>query len=496
MKTFFFSVLQFAFVVFIAISLMQCTRARVPLTKVEVPMVIVPLPELPVPFPKIPFLFSGEGDYRLLTWRKAFHRLCNQISREYPFTEWKNIDWKKLEDTYSEKVAEAQKQKDVEAFYLALREFLFSIPDAGVRIETNESLRKKYIGGGYGFAGILTEDKKYVVFYITPGSSADKAGMKVGAEIAEWNGAPVITALEKVSTLWADNPPATNEGKIWEKSKLLSRAPVGTKIQVTFVNPDTPDLPISTSLIAEEDNYATLLTPVLNVVNLGMMDSPVQSKIIDGKIGYIRIVSFASNVSTPFPAQAYQKIVTNFIREGVQGVIIDLRGNSGGDSSLAVKFGGHFVEEDVFFQQTAIYKKSKKEFILIPGKEEVIKPLPICYRGKVVVLVDYGTAGCAELLAKALSIQKRVTVMGFCSTKGSVGLSGGDIQMPRGITLSYPVARSLDKEGKIQVEADADGNGGVAPTHKVPLTSELIRKYAESEGEDFLLSLAVDYLLK
>ncbi len=494
MKVSCWSFISSVVILFVSLSLMQCTRARVPIANVEVPMVIVPFPELPVPFPKIPFLFSGEGDYRLLSWRKAFHRLCSQISSEYPFTDWKRIDWDKMKETYLKKVEEAQKEKDIEKFYLALREFLYSIPDGGVRIESNDSLKKKHIGGGYGFAGIVTEDKKYMVYYVHPGSSADKAGMELGAEITEWNGEPILTALDKVSTLWADNPPATAEGKVWEKSKFLGRAPIGTKAEVAFVNPDSPDSPRIVSLVAEEDNYATLITPVVNAVNLGIMDSPVLSKVIDGKIGYIRVVSFTSNVSMPFPAQAYQKIVASFIREGVDGVIIDLRGNSGGDSSLAVKFGGHFVQEEAFLQQVAMYKKKKKEFVLIPGKEEVIKPLPISYRGKVIVLIDYGTAGCAELLAKALATQKNIAVMGFCSTRGSVGLPGGDIQMPRGITLSYPVARSLDREGKIQVEADAEGNGGVIPSLKVSLSSELVRKYAQSQDKDFLLSFAFDHL--
>ncbi|MCX8065935.1 MAG: S41 family peptidase [Candidatus Hydrogenedentes bacterium] len=469
--------------------LMQCTRAKVPLTKVEVPMVVFPFPELPLPLPKIPFIF-GEGDYRLLPWNRAFNKLCNQMATEYPFAEWKNINWEEKKEYYSKLIAEAKKTKSIDKFYLALREFIYSIPDAGVRIETNESLQKQYIGGGYGFSGILTDDNKFIVFYIHPGSSAYKAGIIEGAEIVEFNQEPITSALEKVSILWADKPPATKEGYIWEKCKLIGRAPIGNQMKVAFKNPDEEAVQ-EVTLVAEDDDYATLRTPLVNIVKLGLTESPVQSKVIDGKIGYIRIVNFGSSISTPFPAQAYQRIITDFIREGLQKVIIDLRGNPGGDSALAVKFGGHFVEEEVYFQKLAVYKKNKKGFTLIPGKEEVIKPLPINYRGKVVVLVDYGTAGCAELLAKALSTQKRVTVLGFCSTRGSVGAPGGDIRMPRGITLSYPVACSLDKEGNIQIEADANGNGGVTPGVKVPLTSENLLKFIKHRDEDPLLSLAI-----
>ncbi|MGC8846162.1 MAG: hypothetical protein ACP5QY_09965, partial [Candidatus Hydrogenedens sp.] len=100
-----------------------CTRTRIPLTKIEVPMVAVPLPELPLPLPKIPLLMSGEGDYRLLPWKKAFNRLCDQIEREYPYTEWKNINWDDLRSKYLEKIAQAKEKKNRDAYYLALREF-------------------------------------------------------------------------------------------------------------------------------------------------------------------------------------------------------------------------------------------------------------------------------------------------------------------------------------------------------------------------------------
>lgn len=481
--------MSFISIVLISVPLLQCTRAKVPLTKIEVPMVIFPLPELPVPLPKIPFIFSGEGDYRLLPWQRAFNKLCNQMMSEYPYTEWKDINWEEKSEYYSKLVAEAKREKDGDRFYLALREFLFSIPDSGIRIENNEELRKRYIGGGYGFSGILTSDNKFIVFYIHPGSSADKVGMKIGAEILEFGDEPVISALEKVSILWADYPPATEEGKTWERCKLIGRAPVGAKVKLSFRNPNSQTVEVAT-LTAEPDGYATLQSPMVNTVNVGLTDSPIQSKVIEGKVGYIRIANFGSTISTPFPAQAYQKIVSNFIREGLQGVIIDLRGNPGGDSSLAVKFGGHFVEEEVFFQRLAMYKKSKKDFVQISGKEEIIKPLPINYKGEVVVLVDYGTAGCAELLAKALSTQKRVTIMGLCSTRGSVGAPGGDIRMPRGITLSYPVARSLDKDGNIQLEADANRKGGLSPDVKLKLDETSLLNL-----EDIVLNSAVHYIL-
>lgn len=477
---------------FILCSFTGCTRTKIPLTKIEVPMVAVPLPELPIPLPKIPLLMSGEGDYRLLPWKKAFYRLCDQMEKEYPYTEWKNINWDNLREQYSAKVEQAKAQKNRDAYYLALREFMFSIPDANVRIEMNETVRESAIGGGYGFAITKTEDGQYLVFYLHPGSSADKAGMKIGAKLVQWNNMPIEQAIQGVPILWADTPPATNEGKTHEQCKLLGRAPIGTEVEVSFVNPLEAN-PIVAKLTAEKDDYATLKIPVWDRVSVGPMDSPLQKKKLEEKYGYVRILFFSPSINTPFPAQAFQKMISDFIREGVPGLVIDLRGNTGGDPELIPRFAGYFVEEETFFHDLAFFSKKEKGFKVSPGDRMIVKPFPLRYRGNVVVLVDYGTAGSAEGFVSVLSKQKNVQIIGMSNTRGAMGVPGGDIRMPHGITVSYPVARSLDKDGNIQIEGNAQGDGGIAPSIKIPINAENIQKIFV-DGKDIVLEKAIESL--
>jgi len=471
---------------------LSCTRTRIPLTKIEVPMVAVPLPELPLPLPKIPLLMSGEGDYRLLPWKKAFNRLCDQIEREYPYTEWKNINWNDLRIKYTEKVKQAKDKKDRNAYYLALREFMYSIPDGNIRVEMDEEIRASAIGGGYGFAMTRTDDGQYIVFYIHQGSSAEKAGMKIGTKLLKWNNVAIETAVQETSVLWTDTPPATREGKVFEQCKLLGRAPVGTEVEVSFMNPSETE-PVIAKLKAEKDDYSTLITPVWDKVRVGPTDNPLQKKKLEEKYGYVRIFFFSPSINTPFPAQAFQKVISDFIREDTPGLILDLRGNTGGDPELIPRFAGYFVEEESFFQDLAFYSKKEKGFKVSPGDRIVIKPFPLRYRGNVVVLVDYGTAGSAEGLASVLSKQKNVQVIGISDTRGAMGVPGGDVRMPNGLTVSYPVARSLDKEGIVQIEANAQGEGGIKPAVKVPLNLENLQKIYIGE-EDVVLQQALDVL--
>jgi carboxyl-terminal processing protease len=75
-----------------------------------------------------------------------------------------------------------------------------------------------------------------------------------------------------------------------------------------------------------------------------------------------------------------------------------------------------------------------------------------------------------------------------------MGVPGGDVRMPNGITLSYPVARSLDKDGQIQIEANAKGEGGITPTIKIPITVESLQRMAE--GKDIVIEKAMEVLSK
>lgn len=481
--------------VILFISLLQlvaCTRARIPMTKVEVPMVGLPLPELPIPLPKIPLLMSGEGDYRLLPWKKAFRRLCDQIEKEYPYTEWKNISWSEIRNQFEPKIELARAHRNRDEYYLAIREFLYSIPDANIRIEKNESLQRSAIGGGFGFALCKTVDNQYIAYYVHHGSSAEKARMKPGAIVLQWNRTEIDQALAQVNLIWSENPPGTEEGKLWERLRLLTRAPIGAKAEVLFLNPGEQE-PTQATLIAEDDNYATLIYPVWRQVSVGPLDNPIEKKILPPNYGYIHIRFFAPSINTPFPNQAFQKIVSEFIKNDIDALIIDLRGNTGGDPEWVPKFAGYFIEQETFYQDLAYYNEKSKEFKTSPGDRLIVKPFPLKFRKPIVILIDYGTSGSAEGFAKVLSSNPKVTIMGVCNSRGAVGIPGGDIRMPTGITLSYPIARSLNSEGQIQIEADATGKGGIEPTIKLPINHEyLIQTFTEKK--DYLLDQAIKFL--
>ncbi len=73
-------------------------------------------------------------------------------------------------------------------------------------------------------------------------------------------------------------------------------------------------------------------------------------------------------------------------------------------------------------------------------------------------------------------------------------MTGGSVKMPGGYTISYPNGQSLNEQKIIQVDSDYNMVGGVAPTHRVPLTEEMV-KAQFLQGKDVVLDFGV-WLLK
>lgn len=470
-----------------------CTTTKIPMTDIKVPMVDVPLPNIPLPpLPKIPLLSRGQDDFRFKSWSKAFEKMNERMIKEYPFTEWKNVNWEALYQTYAPRIAEARKKKDRQAYYLALREYMYSVPDGHMRIEMNDGYRNDAIGGGYGFSAIRLDDGRWIAHVLLKDGPAAQAGMVWGAEIVQWNDKPTADAVAQTSVCWADTPPATTESRLIEQGRLFSRGPVGAEVSVVFKNPGETE-PKTVKLKAVSDKYEALNVAKLYNMDLSKFESPIQAQILPSGYGYIRVYFLSPTMTTPFPAQAFQNAVQKVIKDKVPGIIIDVRGNTGGDPTLVPKLVGHFVSASTFYQDVALLNDKTGQFQLSPDDRLVIESRNPAYTGPVAVLVDQSTIGAGEGIPMVLAPLPNVTTIGLYATNGSFGITGGDITMPTDYVLSYPVGRSLNEQGQIQIDGNAKGEGGVAPEIRVPLTEATVRALFV-DHKDLLLDKAVEAL--
>ncbi|MGD2079339.1 MAG: peptidase S41, partial [Chloroflexota bacterium] len=71
-------------------------------------------------------------DYSDLPYPEAFDNLVDKLSREYAFTEYKEIDWDALHEEFRPRFETAEDDNDSLAYRRALRDFSWSIPDGHV----------------------------------------------------------------------------------------------------------------------------------------------------------------------------------------------------------------------------------------------------------------------------------------------------------------------------------------------------------------------------
>ena len=88
---------------------------------------------------------------------------------------------------------QAEKDKDLDLYYKTLREYLSSLRDGHIKIVNDNvydgnTVFKKEVGGGFGLSTVQLDNGKVLVSLVLENSPAAKSGIKLGAEIAAWDG--------------------------------------------------------------------------------------------------------------------------------------------------------------------------------------------------------------------------------------------------------------------------------------------------------------------
>lgn len=249
----------------------------------------------------------------------------------------------------------------------------FIDPDAYEEMEADQQ-------GHFGGLGItiVIRDERLTVLYPLPETPAARAGLKAGDR---------IDMIGRESTV---------NMELNEAVKKL-RGEVGSKVTVTVSNDDEP-IPREVTL-----ERAKIETPSLKYAYAG-----------DG-IGYVQIQHFHMDTYDRLE-DALDDLDTIAIGDrkgGLDGLVLDLRGNPGGYLEQAYLIANKFIYSGTIVSTeglagTAREQRAARRF----GTED---DLPL------VVLVDAGSASASEIVAGALKNQDRAVVLGTRTFgKGSV----------------------------------------------------------------------------
>ncbi|HOK89259.1 MAG TPA: S41 family peptidase [Candidatus Hydrogenedentes bacterium] len=440
------------------------------------------------PFERDARQWTRPGDFRDLTWTEAFNALHAKFSREYALGEWKQVPWESLYSRYAMLIADAQAREDQRAYYIALRRYLHEIPDGYVRVSDEPQWRLEAIGGWYGLSVVPLEEDTLFVYRVDPGRSAAKAGIRWGARIVSWNGHDTRAALSSAPVWWVDAPAATWAGRMLDQCMVLTRGPVGGSVTVEYVNPGE-SIKRSAQLTAESDDFAAMRDVVNYARDFSMLQEPFTLRFEerDGqKYAVLAIYVQSATLNVPFPDRAFKRIIDRINRESPRGLVLDLRGDSGGSLELALEFAAHFVREPRTLARVVRYDDTRGGFMLDDREPVRVEPRDPRYEGPVCVLVHRSTRDTGQVIALAIQGQSNVRVVGVMGGDGSWAVPGGLIHMPGDYVVEYPVGRYVDEQGNVVACARGDLEGGLTPDITIPAEPELLAQEFKNQRDSLL----------
>jgi len=406
-------------------------------------------------------LTEGEvavNDFSDMEYKEAFDAFFDKASREYPFTEQKNIDWDALYDQFGPLVDEASSSKE---YYQAVHDFTLAIPDGHVGVGSfNADVFYPQYGGGVGLVVEELSDGTILVTKVLPGYAGEENGIERGAEILSWNNQPAGQALDSVEPFFG--PYSTDHHRREGQMAFFPRTAIGSSIEVEYQNPGQE--PATTTLQAEVEVES--LIAALDDQDIDPFALPVEGEVLDESgMGYIQISTFSADYNKM--ARVWQHYFDSLINNEIPGLILDLRQNSGGNSQLAFDFAGYFFDEEFVLSRSYYFNDNTDQF----EEEELptrIKPAPQVYDGNLAVLVGPNCISACEGFAYALSANGRATVVGHKPTAGAYGEVGrGQYKLPDDISLQFPTGKTETPEGEILLEGK-----GVIPDVQVPITRD------------------------
>lgn len=271
-------------------------------------------------------------------------------------------------------VSKDQDQKEIE--YAAINGMLSTLDPHSILLKPDYfkemKLQTKGEFGGLGFV-IQMKESNLTVVKVLKNTPASRAGIKPK---------DVITKIGEESTVNMDLNDAV--------SRL--RGKPDSKVSITIERG------------AAEPKPMMLTRAIISIES-------VESKLLPGGVGYVRLKQFQGNAARDIEAAMLQLKQKNGGQ--LKGLVLDLRGNPGGLLEEAIRVSDLFISEGVIVSTVGYGDKMREVKHAHP--EGTYADLPLA------VLVNSGSASASEIVAGALKNDNRAVIVGRQSFgKGSV----------------------------------------------------------------------------
>ncbi|MDX9751064.1 MAG: S41 family peptidase [Flavobacteriales bacterium] len=271
--------------------------------------------------------------------------------------------------------------------------------------QVNEPLKGNFEGVGIQFN--LVRDTIYVVDAIAGGPS-ERLGIRAGDRVLEIDG-------ENAAGVGFKNN---------DVMKRL-RGRKGTKVNVSILRRGVAD-PLAFTITRDK-------IPI-HSVEAGYMATPT--------VGYIKVSRFSATTVKEFRSK-----LEELKAEGMRDLVLDLQGNGGGYLRTAIAMADEFLPAE----KLIVYTEGRTS----PREDTYATGNGLFERGRVVVLIDEGSASASEIVSGAVQDHDRGLVIGRRSF--GKGLVQRPVMLPDGSAVRLTVSRYYTPSGRSIQKSYEDG---------------------------------------
>jgi len=296
--------------------------------------------------------------------------------------------------------------------------------------EMNQPLEGNFEGIGIQFN--VLKDTIYVISPISGGPS-EKVGIRAGDRIVEIDGENV--AIIEITTQGV-------------RDRLLGEK--GTKVNVGVKRKNVNEI-----------LYFNITRDKIPIYSVDA------SYMASDNIAYVKINRFSLTTVDEFNEK-----VESLKANGAKSIILDLRGNGGGYLDKAIDLADEFLEKD----QLIVYTKG----LQMPKTQNFATGNGNCKDGKLVILIDEGSASASEIVSGAIQDWDRGIIVGRRSF--GKGLVQKPMFLPDGSMIRLTIARYYTPTGRLIQKPYDEGSEEYA--------KELLTRYEHGE---FLNQDSIDF---
>ncbi|HEX6504554.1 MAG TPA: S41 family peptidase [Terriglobales bacterium] len=394
-----------------------------------------------------PLLFGSGHCMSAKERSKVFDQVWRLVGEKYYDPNFNGVNWSAIRDQYRPR---AQSAKCDDELYAVLKEMSGSLHDAHTRFRSPaERERARRLQATTPGLSINEVDGRPVIVNVEAHSEASRAGLEAGMVITSVDGTAFVKRVSEVGEEVGDSSSARAR-LLLTYYEVLAGEP-GTKVRLGVERQD------GSTLEVELPRHTVPIAP------------PLASRVLPSGYGYIKVDMFRDAV-----AKQFREELAKF--RSTPGLIIDVRGNPGGDFDGVLGIANNFFAQKVSFGRIIARSGKAPSLMLrilgVPSELAAGDSSGSVYTGPVIILVNEASGSAAEIFAAGMQENHRAAIVGR-QTCGCVLAS---------------VAHSVKGGGEVDISefgiVTASGRRlegvGVIPDVTVPLKLEDLRQHHDA----------------